>query len=69
MIFFAPVITIIPEEIREEWDPDEPIESPSFKFELEFVYGYYYQTKDKINASHLLYLKEVGKPLFTLVQA
>ena len=56
-----PIITLIPEELRDDWDPDEPLPKPDIKLHLEWVYGYHGHTGGQFNnASNILFLQNVS---------
>ena len=35
-----PIVMRIPADLRETWNPEDPLEKPALEFQLEWVYGY-----------------------------
>lgn len=59
MVVKNPVVTLVPEEFREEWDPDEFLPKPDVDFELDWVYGF--QASGSLQNSNLIFLQNVRK--------
>ena len=51
------VVTLIPVDILDTWDPDDFLPKPDVEVELEWVYGY--QASGEQQSSNLLYLRVV----------
>ncbi len=54
-----PVVTLIPEDQLESWDPNEPLAKPDVEFQLEWVYGYHGYAVGRVDNS-LIYLQSVS---------
>ena len=61
LVMDNPIVTLIPEELRDDWDPDEPLPKPDIDLHLEWVYGYQGHTGGQFNnASNILFLQNVS---------
>ncbi len=65
-----PVVTLIPEDQLESWDPNEPLAKPDVEFQLEWVYGYHGYAIGRVDNS-LIYLQSVssGVNFINILQA